>query len=82
MSFIILNEHIGVGSNSYEKLKTFKYLGVLLANHNSIQDEIKCTPKAGNSCYYSVETHLSSRLYLKIWKLKYVKNNISSYATW
>ena len=54
-----------VGSNSYEKMKTFKYLGSLLANHNSIQQEIKCRLKAGNSCYYSVQTLLSSRLISK-----------------
>ena len=30
-----------IGSNSYEKVKTFKYLGSLLANLNSIHEEIK-----------------------------------------
>ena len=47
--------HIKIGSNSYEKVKTFKYLGSLLKNQNSIQEEIKCILKAGNSCYYSVQ---------------------------
>ena len=28
----------------------------------SIQEEIKCRLKVGNSCYYSVQTLLSSRL--------------------
>ena len=37
---MMANEHIG--SNSYEKVKTFKYLGSLLTNQNSIQEEIKC----------------------------------------
>ena len=46
---------------SYEKVKTFKYLGSLSTNQNSIQEEIKCRLKAGNSCYYSVQTLLSSR---------------------
>jgi hypothetical protein len=31
-------EHIAVGSNSYEKVKTFKYLGSLLTNQNSIHE--------------------------------------------
>ena len=48
---MIANEHIKIGSNSYEKVKTFKYL---LTNQNSIQEEIKCSLKAGNSCYFSV----------------------------
>ena len=29
---LIANEHIKIGSNSYEKVKTFKYLGSLLTN--------------------------------------------------
>ena len=48
---MIANAHIKIGSNSYEKVKTFKYLGSLLTNQNSIQEEIKCRLKAGNSCY-------------------------------
>ena len=53
------NEHIGIGSNFYEQVKTFKYLGFLVANQNSVQEEIKCRLKSGNSCYYSVQTLLS-----------------------
>ena len=53
---MIANEHIKVGSNSYEKMKIFKYLGSLLSNQNSIQEEIKCRLKEGNICYYSVQT--------------------------
>ena len=47
---------------SYGKMKTFKYLGSLLRNENSIREEIKCRLNAGNSCYYSVQTVLSSKL--------------------
>ena len=32
--------HIRIGSNSYEKVKTFIYLGSLWTNQNSIQGEI------------------------------------------
>ena len=39
---MIANEHMKLSSNSYEKVKTFKYLGCLVT-------------KAGNSCY-SVQT--------------------------
>ena len=58
---MIVNTHIKISSNFYEKVETFKYLGSLLTNQNSIQEEIKCTLKAGNSCYYSVQTLLASR---------------------
>ena len=54
------NEHIKIGSESHEKLKTFKYLGSLLTNQNSIQEEIYCRLKAENSCYYLVQSLLSS----------------------
>ena len=53
---MIANAHMKIGSNSYEKVKTFKYLSSLLTNQNSIQEEIKCRLKAGNSCYFSVQT--------------------------
>ena len=61
---------ISIGSNSYEKVKTFKYLGSLVTNQNSIHEEIKCRLKAGNSCYYSVQTLLSSRFLSKNLKIK------------
>ena len=35
---MIANSHIKIGSNSYEKVKTFKYLGSLLTNQNYIQE--------------------------------------------
>ena len=50
---MIANAHVKIGSNSYEKVKTFKYFGSLLTNQNSIQEEIKCRLKAGNACYDS-----------------------------
>ena len=70
------NQHIKICSNSYEKVKTFKYLGSLLTNQNSIQEEIKYRLKAGNACYYSVQTLLSSRLLSKILKIKIYKTII------
>ena len=33
---MIATEHINMGNNYYEKVKTFKYLGSLLTNQNSI----------------------------------------------
>ena len=60
------NQHIRTGSNSYEKVKTFKYLFSLVTNQNSIQDEINCRFKAGILCYYSVKTLLSSNFSLRI----------------
>jgi hypothetical protein len=46
---MIANEHITVGSNSYEKVNTFQSLGSLLKNQNYIHEEIQRRLKAGNS---------------------------------
>jgi hypothetical protein len=59
---MIANEYTKIGSNSYEKVKTFKYLGYLMTNQNSNQEETKCKLKTENSFYYSVQRFLSSRL--------------------
>ena len=65
--YIEMGSHWGMIANEYIKIKvkTFKYVGSLVTNRNSIQDEIKCKLKAENSCYYSVQTLLSSRLLSK-----------------
>ena len=63
------NEHIKIGSNFFEKVKTFKYLGYLVTNQNSIQKKMKCRLKSGNSCYYPVQIILSSRLLSKNLKI-------------
>ena len=59
-------------------MKTFKYsyLGSLLTNQNSIKEEIKYRLKAGNSCYYSVQTLLSSRLLSNNLKVRIYKTII------
>ena len=38
---MMANEHDTVDGNSYEKVKTFKYLASLLTNQNSVNEEIK-----------------------------------------
>ena len=49
-------------------MESLKYLGSVVSNQNSIKDEFKCRFKAGNSCYYSVQT-LFSRLRSKSLKI-------------
>ena len=49
------NEDITVNSNCYEKVISFKYLGSLCTNQNSIRVGIKCRLKAGiNTFKYHV----------------------------
>ena len=68
--YMMVNEYFRISSNSYEKVKTFKHLGSLLKSQNSIQEEIKRRLEPGNSCYYSVQTLLLSRLLSKNLKIK------------
>ena len=42
----MVSEHSAIGSNSYEKVKIFKYLGSLLTEKNSIHLKIRCLVKA------------------------------------
>ena len=42
---MMANKRFMIGSNSYEEVKTFKYLGFLVTDQNSIQEEIKCRRK-------------------------------------
>ena len=52
-------------NSSFERVEEFKYLGTMLKNKNSIQEEIKSRLKLGNDCYYSVQNILSSSLLSK-----------------
>ena len=69
----MVNEHIRIISNPYEKVITFKYLGSSMINQNFILEEIKCRLKAANSCYYSVQTLFSFRLLSKNLKIQIYK---------
>ena len=58
-----------------------------MTNQNSIQEEIKCRLKAGNSCNHSVQTLLSSRLLSENLKIEIYKTIILpvvlyGYETW
>jgi hypothetical protein len=53
-----------------ERMEEFKYLGTILTNENTIQEEIKCRLKLGNACYCSVQNLLSSSLLSKTLKIK------------
>jgi hypothetical protein len=51
-------------------VEEFKYLGTILTNQNSIQEEVKSRLKSGNACYHSVQNLLSSRLLSKNFKIR------------
>ena len=59
------SHNIKIDSNSFERAEEFKYLGRILANQNSIQEENKSRLQSGNACYISVKNLLSSSLLSK-----------------
>ena len=61
-------------NSSIERVEELKYLGTMLTNQNSIQEEIKSRLKSGNACYYSVQNLLSSRFAVQKFKNLDIKN--------
>jgi hypothetical protein len=61
----VQNHDIKTGNKCFENVAQFRYLGMIIANQNLIQEEIKSRLNSGNSCYHSVRCPLSSRLLSK-----------------
>jgi hypothetical protein len=57
-------------------MEQFKFLGTILTNQISIQEETKSSLKSGNACYHSVQTLFSSTLLSKNTKIQIYKNII------
>ena len=63
-------------NSSFEMAEEFKYLGTILTDKNSVQEEIKSRLKSGNACNYSVQNLLSSSLLSKNLKVNIFTNII------
>ena len=59
-----------IDNTSIERVEEFRYLGMMITDQNSIQEEIKSRLKLGNACYHSVRNLLSSRFLSKNLKIK------------
>jgi len=63
-----LDIHLGmcikIDNSASERVQEFIYLGTILMNQNSIQEEIKSRLKSGNACYHSVQNLLSFGFFL------------------
>ena len=55
------NHSVRTDNSTFERVDEFKYLGTILTNQNSIQEEIKSRLRSGNACYHSMQSLLSSR---------------------
>jgi hypothetical protein len=63
-------QRVKIDKSSIEGVEEFKYLGTMLTDQNSVQEEIKSRLKLGNACYHLVQNRLSSRLLSKHLKVK------------
>jgi hypothetical protein len=71
-----LYHNIKIHNCSVEIAKEFKCLGITIADHNSIQEEIKSRLKSGNVCSQSLQNLLSSSLISKDIKIKIYRTTI------
>ena len=64
---------VKIDNSPIKRVEEFRYLGMMLTDKNSVQEEIKSRLKLGNACYHSVQNLLSSRLLSKNLKIKYIE---------
>ena len=66
-------QNVRTDNISTERVEEFKYMGTILMNQNSIQEEIKSRLNPGNACYLSVQNLLSSSFLSKNLRLRYTE---------
>jgi hypothetical protein len=64
------DDSVKIDNSSIDSVEEFKYLGMMLTDQNSVQEEIRSRLKLGNACYHSVQNLLSSKLLSKSLKIK------------
>jgi hypothetical protein len=59
------SHNIIIDNSFFERVEQFRYLGTVLANQTSIQEESKCRLHSGIACYHSVQNLSFSNLLSK-----------------
>ena len=71
------SHNVKINNSSFERVEEFKYLGTILMDQNSIQEEIKRRLKSGNACFQSVHNLLSSSFITRNIKIRIHRTIIS-----
>ena len=66
----LLQEKITIDNLEVENVQSFKYLGVLINGHNSIEEEIKARIAAGNRAFYANKKFLQNKILSRESKIK------------
>jgi hypothetical protein len=69
-------QSVKIANRFFEDVAKFKYLGTILTDQNCIYEEIKSRLNSGNTCYYSIQSLLSSHLLSRNVKVKIYKTII------
>lgn len=67
------NRSLNIGNYCFEKVESFKYLGVDINSHNNYHEEINLRVKAGNRCYFALQKTFRSKLLSKKSKMRLYK---------
>jgi sorting nexin-29 len=67
---------VKIDNSCIERVEEFKYLGTMLTDQNSVEEEIRSRLKLGNACYHSVENLLFSWMLSKYFKIMIHRNII------
>jgi hypothetical protein len=69
-------DNLNINNRYLEQVKQFKYLGSIINNDNTIEEEVKERIALGNKAYFANQKFLKSKLFIKLSKLKLYKTEI------
>ena len=76
----IRSENLKINNSYTAQVQQYKYLGSIINDGNSIEEEVKERTALGTKAYHANQKFFKSRLVTKSWKLKLYRTAISPRA--